>query len=159
MQTFSSEDNLHEMPFTVPRKQLEIYLEIPSCLMLGTLGKIFRVRHTETLLTYPREPDRNSRANYLHRRQFARNAISRPPGTIRNISHVFLSCLMLGILVKIFRVRHTETPLTYPKRTRPEPSCKLSPLETICMKCHFPSCGNNEKYTSRSHHINTWHIG
>ena len=48
-----------------------------------------------------------------------------------------LICLMLSTLGKIFSRRHTEIFFLFFPEMGFAISCKLSPLETVCMKCQI----------------------
>ena len=93
------------------------------CLTLNTLGKIFSRRHIKIVfLIFPRKEDLTFHANCLHQRQFAWNVKTYFLGKIRkNISICHL--LKTGFNI----------------------SCKLSPMETICMKCQILFCRKNKK--------------
>ena len=68
-----------------------------------------------------------------------------------NAQYVVTHLLTHNILGKVFSRRHTALFSYFSKKTGFDSSCKLSPMETICMKCQILLSWKN-----KSNIINLW---
>ena len=81
---------------------------------------------------------------YYFKRAF-RTSLFRGDAKIKNESDLIFSSLTLRTLGKIFSGRHIDIFSYFPHKTSFDVSCKLSPLETICMKCQNLFSRKNKK--------------
>ena len=103
--------------------------------------------------TFPHQPVKSvSKVAFLHRfhcilNMLWRNVKRQHYFSLKKstLSRAMNTLLTLSTLGKIFSRRHFETFSLFSQKTGFDISCKLSPKETICMKCQILFSGKNKK--------------